>query len=140
MLYSIDGKVVFGKAVTIPVEGDHAFLDIFGDPVPMDKIMAENDAKINRERRVVDTASQINLNTELGPRIVALWREYVIRTGIHGQGRAQIATMSMVFLELFGGCLFEAAESILELAEDSIVTPEIKAKFSAACTAADHII
>lgn len=140
MLYSIDDVVVFGKPVVIPTVGEHTFKDIFGNVMSIAEAIAATAPLGNRDRTVVDSASQVVRNMELGAAIIALWREYVIGVGLGGQGISQLQAMSGVVLALLSGCLLEASIMIPQIPEDAVITAEIKARFAAACTSADHIV
>ena len=140
MLYSIDGTVVFGRVVTVPTEDGHTFLDILGRTMTAgEAAIAVNDIA-NRDRSVVDAPSQVVRNMELGQRIIALWREYVIGVGLGGQSIAQLQSMGGIIVALLSGCLLEASQMILTLPTDAVVTAEIKDRFSKACLSADHIV
>lgn len=140
MLYSIDGVVVFGKVVEVPASGTHDFRDIFNQTMSLSDAASAVAPLRNRDRIVVDTASQVARNMELGAAIIALWREYVIRVGLGGQSLSQLSAMGSVIVALLSGCLLEAGIIISSLPTDEVVTADIKARFQAACTSADHIV
>ena len=144
MVYSINDVVVFGKAFTVPSYPTPVIKDIFGDDVIMFDAVTESGNNRNRDSTITDKGGQILRNMELGLAIVAKWREYVIlksaELGISGQGLVQLNAFSNIGIALTFGCLAEAAELIPAMAEDSVVTAEIKQKFISACLSADHIV
>lgn len=143
MVYSINDVVVFGKAFTVPSYPVPTIKDIFGNEVVSYAAVTEADNNRNRDSSIVGKGGQILRNMELGLVIVAKWREYVFlkseELGISGQGLAQLNAFSNIGIALTFGCLAEAAELIPSMAEDSIVTAEIKQKFINACLSGDHI-
>lgn len=140
MLYSIDDNVVFGKVVPVPTEAGHVFKDILGRTLTVGEAAIAVSDLANRDRTVVDTASQVARNMELGASLIALWREYVITVGLGGQSLSQLSSMGSVIVALLSGCLLEAGLIISSLPTDEVVTEEIKARFQAACASADHIV
>jgi len=144
MVYSINDVVVFGKAFTVPSYPTPVIKDIFGDDVIMFDAVTESGNNRNRDSTITGKGGQILRNMELGLAIVAKWREYVIlksaELGISGQGLVQLNAFSNIGIALTFGCLAEAAELIPAMAEDDVVTAEIKQKFISACLSADHIV
>lgn len=147
MVYSITHnnktEIVFGKAFHVPSYPVPVIKDIFGNEVANYVAITEADNNRNRDSTITGKGGQILRNMELGIAIVAKWREYVIlksaELGISGQGLAQLNAFSSIGIALTFGCLSEAAELIPAMAEDSVVTAEIKQKFIEACLSADHI-
>lgn len=143
MVYSINDVVVFGKAFTVPSYPIPVIKDIFGNELMSYVAVSEADNNRNRDSAIVDKSGQILRNMELGLIIVAKWREYVIlktdELGVSGQGIEQLNSFSNIGVALTFGCLAEAAELIPSMAEDNVVTAEIKQKFINACLSGDHI-
>lgn len=143
MIYSINDVVVFGKAFTVPSYPIPVIKDIFGNEVISYVAVSEADNNRNRDSAILDKGGQILRNMEVGKQILALWREYVIlktdELGVSGQGIEQLNAFSNIGVALTFGCLAEAAELIPSMAEDNVVTAEIKQKFINACLSGDHI-
>lgn len=146
-LYTVGDEVVFYKKDLYKtvnqlhqelLAGEKAGMDIFGN-------VLESQVAANYLLRMVDYpgelsyAERVALNCQIGNYLVALWREYVYRTGAHGQGVAQLQAFSTIGLGLMMGCLYEAAQMIPQMPEDDVVNLVIKGRFAAACVAADRL-
>ena len=141
MVYSINGKVVFGQAFSVPAgETPPVILDIFGDSVDIASALEESNSNKNRDGAIVDEHSRIIRNMEIGYTLIALWREFVIRSGVTNQGAEQLSSFSIIVLAFISGCLYEAGNELIPaIAEGTSITAEIKDKFIAACLSADHM-
>lgn len=116
--------------------------DIFGNVMtPTDA--AEQLLSMVDSPAVLNTTEAIYHNMEIGKQILALWREYVIikstELGITGQGIEQLQNFYLVECALLAGMLYEASQMVLTMAENVVITPYIKQRFSNACLSADRL-
>lgn len=146
-LYSIDGIVVFYqknlyKSVNTfhqaLLSGNSKAMDIFGNQLTPD-VAAQHLLHMVDYPGELSYAEKVGINSQIGRYLVALWREYVASTGVAGQGIPQLQAFSPIGLGLLLGCLYEGALMIPSMPEDSVITPEIKSRFSLACLAADRL-
>lgn len=146
-LYTIGEEVVFYKKDLYKdlnalnaslLSGSAVGMDIFGnvlDPQTASTYLL----------RMVDYSPELTYaekvlhNIQVGTWLVALWREWVVSTGITGQGLVQLQSFASIGLGLLMGCLYEASTLISALPEDEIVTPAIKTRFATACLVADRL-
>lgn len=144
MVYEINGNVVFGKAFIVPSYPEPIIKDIFGDNVSKFDAIDEADRNKNRDSTISSTYCQLTRNAELGKLILIKFREYVYRRnaelGISGNGVELLQSFYLIECGLLAGMLDECSVLILAMAENDIITPEIKTKFSNACLSANHVL
>lgn len=144
MVYEINGNVVFGKAFIVPSYPEPIIKDIFGDNVSKFDAIDEADRNKNRDSTISSTCCQLTRNAELGKLILIKFREYVYRRnaelGISGNGVELLQSFYLIECGLLAGMLDECSGLILAMAENDIITPEIKTKFSNACLSANHVL
>ena len=144
MVYSINDIVVFGKVFTVPSYPTPVIKDIFGDDVIMFDAITESGNNRDRDSAITNTCCKIVRNMELGKQVLAKFREWVYRKneelGISGNGVELLSSFYMIECALLAGMLFEASELISQITVSPVITTECKAKFSAACLSADHMV
>lgn len=146
-LYSINGEVVFYRPglhldleTLVPKCSEESVecIDIFGRAVVPEKaveyllLMAD----FPRKKSVAENGL---INIHVGTVLLALWREYVVNTGVQGQGLPQMAAFSTIGTGLLMGCLWEVSDLILAMPNDEVINDEIKARFSKACKTANRM-
>lgn len=146
-LYSINGEVVFYRPginwdleTLVPKCSEESVecMDIFGRAIAPEKaveyllLMAD----FPRQKSVAENAL---INIQVGSVLLALWREYVVNTGVHGRGLSQMTAFSTIGVGLLLGCLGEVSDLILAMPNDEVIDDEIKARFSKACKTANRM-
>ena len=150
-LFGIDTEVVFYKREIYKranqlrqdlEAGATTAYDIFGNPL-------EKELAVRQLLAMTDSPEGLSIpdavyhNMEIGKGILALWREYIIvqsaKLGITGKGIEQLTSFHLIIDALLAGMLYEAAQMVMTIPTDELVTEYIKNRFAQACTSADRL-
>lgn len=145
------GEIIFYKKELYKISGSLHNQILNGTVVAYDifgNVMTPTDAA-EQLLAMVDSPAPLNTNEaifhnmEVGKQILSLWREYVIiksaELGITGQGITQLQSFYLIECALLAGMLYEASQMVLTMAENVVITPYIKQRFSNACLSADRL-